>query len=148
MPKRKYKIDLAGQMAECEANYARLMQLLPNMAAVDQCRFAVEQPNGRSAHYCISVVERCKYTTMLELSQSLPVSEWAGAPDFSLRVYHDAKMAEVTAFQGRHRLQPRYEYPNQQMLHCDEKSQLNIFLGEWLSHCLAYGRVLERPSFS
>jgi uncharacterized protein YqiB (DUF1249 family) len=25
----------------------------------------------------------------------------------------------------------------------DEKSQLNLFLGEWLSHCLARGHELE-----
>jgi uncharacterized protein YqiB (DUF1249 family) len=146
VPKQRYKLDLAGQMAECEANYARLMKLLPDMGRVDHCRFAVQQAAGPSTHFCISVKERCKYTTMLEVSQSSQVAAWAGAPDFSLRVYHDAQMAEVTAFQGYQRLQPIYPYPNHQMLHVDEKSQLNTFLGEWLSYCLKYGHAVDMPS--
>jgi hypothetical protein len=144
--KRKYKLDLAGQMAECEANYARLMKLLPDMSAVDQWLFAVKQADGCSAQFCIAIKERCKYTTMLEVRQSSPVSSWTGAPDFSLRVYHDAQMAEVTAFRGFHRLQPIYQYPNQRMLHSDEKAQLNTFLGEWLSYCLKYGHTIDMPS--
>lgn len=146
MPKQRYKLDLAGQMAECEANYARLMKLLPDMDSVDQCRFAVGQADGHSAQFCIEVKERCKYTTMLELSQYSRSSSWIGAPAFSLRVYHDAQMAEVTAFQGRHRLQPIYTYPNQLMFQADEKSQLNTFLGEWLSYCLKYGHAVDMPS--
>lgn len=146
MAKRKYKLDLAGQQAECAANYARLMKLLPDMDTVDQCIFAVMQADGRSAEFCIRVKERCKYTTMLELSQSSLVSNWTGSPDFSLRVYHDAQLAEVTAFRGFHRLQPIYQYPNQAMLHSDEKSQLNVFLGEWLSYCLKYGHTVDMPT--
>ena len=35
-----------------------------------------------------------------------------------------------------------YSYPNAAMHQPDEKSQLNLFLGEWLSHCLACGHEL------
>lgn len=146
MSKQRYKIDLAGQMAECEANYARLMKLLPDIDTVDHCRFAVQQVDGHSAQFCITVKERCKYTTMLELSQSSVLPDWTGAPDFSMRIYHDAQMAEVTAFQGCSRLQAIYPYPNRNMLHADEKSQLNTFLGEWLSYCLKYGHAIDMPS--
>ena len=37
----------------------------------------------------------------------------------------------------------RYEYPNRHMYQSDEKAQFNVFLGEWLSHCLDRGHVLD-----
>lgn len=157
--KKKYTIDLAAQMAECEANYARLKQLLPEMATVDRREFGVEQVNGEPIELRLDVIERCKYTTMIEISQQLsplksslkppsrpPSQPWAPALCFSLRVYHDARMAEVIAY---NRQQPRlasYEYPNNNMYQRDEKSQLNRYLGEWLSYCLKHGYVLDDPA--
>ena len=145
----RYSIDLAAQQAECEANYARLLQLLPDMAEVDHRDFAIPMPGDTQARrFRLSVTERCKYTTMLELSQ-LPADStlpWqGGAADFSLRVYHDARMAEVVSYNHHRNLRASYDYPNRGMYQRDEKIQLNRFLGEWLSHCLTHGHSLEDP---
>jgi uncharacterized protein len=144
--KQKYKIDLAGQQAECEANYLRIMKLVPDMNFIDRREFGVELAGGTPVEIRITVTERCKYTTMLEVSQLQAATQWSTAPSFVLRVYHDAQMAEVIAFERHNRLRPRYEYPNTNMYHCDEKAQLNQFLGEWLSHCLHHGHALNDPS--
>lgn len=149
--KRKYSVDLAGQMAECEANYARIMQLLPDLEASDSREFGVERPGAMPLRLRIVVTERCKYTTMLDIEQVEPQQPAIpGAPveaaTFSLRIYHDARMAEVIAFNRHRTLRPRYDYPNEKMYHRDEKMQLNRFLGEWLSHCLKYGQALEDPA--
>ena len=153
MLNRKYSIDLAGQMAECEANYARIMQLLPDMEHVDRRHFGVELAGSAPLQFQIVVTERCKYTTMIDISQ-LPANAGHGqpwlqsedaTPFFSLRVYHDARMAEVIAYNRHQRLHPSYDYPNDNMYHRDEKAQLNTFLGEWLSHCLKYGHALNNP---
>jgi len=145
--KKKYSVDLAGQLAECEANYARIMKLLPDMDSVDQRDFGVELTGAGLVQIRIEVKERCKYTTMIDISQQVQsdVSLWASTPCFSLRVYHDARMAEVIAFDQHQRLRPSYDYPNANMYHRDEKIQLNIYLGEWLSHCLEFGRILGNP---
>lgn len=149
MTKQKYKIDLAGQQAECEANYLRIMKLLPDMNCIDRREFGVELAGSMPVAIRITVTERCKYTTMLKVSQlQAPLSQWASAPSFVLRVYHDAQMAEVIAFEHHHRLRARYDYPNANMYHSDEKAQLNLFLGEWLSYCLRFGRTLNNPSDS
>lgn len=143
MVQKKYTVDLAGQLAECEANYARIMQLLPNMGTEDHRLFTVDLAAERQVQFHIEVRERCKYTTMVDVIQTTDFSDaqpWAIAPRFSLRVYHDAKMAEVIAFDRHHRLRASYEYPNDKMYQRDEKIQLNTFLGEWLSHCLKHGR--------
>lgn len=146
MIKKQYTVDLAGQMAQCEANYARIMQLLPDMATIDQRLFGVELSDGQLAQIRIDITERCKYTTMVDISQ-LPseqkIQPWDTAPRFSLRVYHDAQMAEVVSFDARRALYASYEYPNKNMFQRDEKAQLNLFLGEWLSHCLKYGHALD-----
>lgn len=146
MIKNNYTIDLAGHMAECEANYARIMQLLPDMATIDRRLFGVELSGGQPVQIRIDITERCKYTTMLAISQ-LPSDHskrpWSTAAGFSLRVYHDAQMAEVVCYDARRALHASYEYPNETMFQRDEKAQLNIFLGEWLSHCLKYGYVLD-----
>jgi uncharacterized protein YqiB (DUF1249 family) len=142
--KKKYTVDLAALLAQCEANYARIMQLLPDMATVDLRQFAVDLVGSEPQQFRIEVRERCKYTTMIDISRQsvAPVMPWATAPSFSLRVYHDARMAEVVAFDQHSRLQAKYDYPNDNMYQRDEKSQLNTFLGEWLSYCLKYGQSL------
>jgi len=56
-----------------------------------------------------------------------------------VRLYHDARMAEVCVSQQISRLQPSYHYPNAKMHHRDEKEQCNHFLGEWLRFCLVHG---------
>ena len=140
-------------MAECEANYARIMQLLPDMERVDQRHFGIELAGAQPLQFRIVVKERCKYTTMIDISQlpsgadrSQPwLQDCDATPCFSLRVYHDARMAEVIAYNRHQRLHPSYDYPNDKMYHRDEKAQLNTFLGEWLSHCLKYGHTLNDP---
>lgn len=147
MALKRVKVDLAGQMAECEANYARVMKLMPNMASEPSREFMVQLPGEHTAQFRLKVLERCKYTTILEFSQLgesfTGTLDWAPAPHFTLRAYHDAKMAEVSAFHGHHRLRSKYNYPNKAMFQSDEKNQLNQLLSEWLRHCLNHGHALE-----
>lgn len=149
MASNKFKIDLSAQLAECEANYARIMQLLPDMDSVDRREFGVEMRASKTVRFRMEVIERCQYTTMVDVSQLADDSNgryWQSPASFSLRIYHDARMAEVIAFNRHLRFLPSYEYPNRNMYQRDEKSQLNSFLGEWLSHCLRYGHVLNDPA--
>ncbi|WP_121345194.1 DUF1249 domain-containing protein, partial [Pseudomonas aeruginosa] len=67
---------------------------------------------------------------------------WLPAPRLEVRVYHDARMAEVIGAEQARRLMAIYPYPNQAMHQPDEKNQLNLFLGEWLAHCLACGHEM------
>lgn len=139
--KRRYQVNLAADMAECEANYARLQRLLPELGR-DHHVFGV----GANLQVRVDVIERSPYTTTLEFCQ-LPAAIATVAPRLTVRVYHDARLAEVVAFTSRRRVQPRYDYPNPAMHQPDEKSQWNRFLGEWLSHCLRHGFTLDRPAF-
>lgn len=145
--KERYKVDLPLQMAECETNYVYLTKLLANNqlpALQDEFRFMVARGEQHWLHL-LRITERSPYTTTLELSRTAldTSSNWLKMPKLTLRMYHDAKLAEVLAWEGHRRLRPRYEYPNQSMYQSDEKYQLNRFLGEWLSVCLKHGHSLD-----
>ncbi|MGA6104006.1 DUF1249 domain-containing protein [Pseudomonas solani] len=139
----RYRVDLVGLQAACEANYARLMRLLPHMReAQSSRRVALSQGERLVGVLALDVVEACPYTTTLKVRQELSLP-WLPSPQLEVRVYHDARMAEVVGAENARRLRSFYPYPNADMHQPDEKSQLNLFLGEWLSHCLACGHELE-----
>jgi len=151
--KERYKVDLPLQMAECETNFARLTKLLANNqqgkseSPQSEFRFMVARGAQQWLHL-LRIIERSPYTTTLELSRvamgaASATSSWLVMPKLTLRMYHDAKLAEVLAWQGHKRLRPRYEYPNQSMYQSDEKYQLNRFLGEWLTVCLEHGHSVD-----
>ncbi|HET8711668.1 MAG TPA: DUF1249 domain-containing protein [Spongiibacteraceae bacterium] len=138
LTKRRYCVDLAAALAECEANYWRLERLLHAFREDDR-RFALDS----QVQMHVRVVERSPYTTLLEIEQ-VQTAIAALTQGLSVRVYHDAQLAEVVAFAHLRRVQPRYDYPNPAMHQPDEKAQWNRFLGEWLSHCLQHGVPLDR----
>ncbi|AVD85085.1 DUF1249 domain-containing protein [Pseudomonas sp. SWI6] len=140
--RERYRVDLAGLQAACEANYARLMRLLPDMRTTQSSRrIGMTQGDQMLGVLVLDVVLACPYTTTLRVRQehSLP---WLPVPHLEVQVYHDARMAEVVSAEHARRLRSIYPYPNAAMHQPDEKAQLNLFLGEWLSHCLACGHEL------
>ena len=91
----RYRVDLVGLQASCEANYARLMRLLPDMRSEPAARrIAVTQGDQMLGVLTLEVLQACPYTTTLQVRQehSLP---WLPVPQLEVQVYHDARMAEV-----------------------------------------------------
>jgi len=141
--RERYRVDLIGLQAACEANYARLMRLLPDMRhAPEARRIGVTHGDQMLGVLTLEVIVNCPYTTTLRVRQehSLP---WLPVPQLEVQVYHDARMAEVVSAEHARRFRSIYPYPNVFMHQPDEKAQLNVFLGEWLSHCLALGHEFE-----
>ena len=146
-----YSIDLSAHMAECEANYVRLMRLMPMLVDGHRSTFAITLGDSEP-QVILRIVERHKYTTVIELSQLNGREHESGnagnMPETQLevRVYHDAKSAEVITFQDQRRFRAVYGYPNRQMRHPDEKVQVNRFLGEFLQMCIEHGISIEPPA--
>ena len=141
----RYVPDLKGFMGDCEANYLRFLQLLPALHQSDEWLFGAEGPDRELSRVRLQVIERSRYTTTLILSQEFNYPNWIPQPLVTVRLYHDARMAEVLSAQNSPRLRQNYDYPNRRMFHPDEKSQVNAVLGEWLLQCLASGCALELP---
>ncbi len=137
MPNKRYRIDLPAHMAECDANYLRLMKLFPGLREEDANAFGVMM--GDHAHRVeLKVLERGPYTTLIELQQQ-PRAPWNARPRMVVRLYHDARSAEVVECHGARHFRPVYDYPNRHMHQPDEKAQVNRFLTEFLSMCLRHG---------
>ena len=146
MGKSLYNVDLSAHLAECELNYVRLLQLLPGMREdtgerQQIRRVALSQGEHLLGVLALEVLETCPYTSTIEVRQEHSLY-WLPVPRLEGRVYHDARMAEVVGTQSARRFHGIYPYPNAAMHQPDEKTQLNLFLGEWLSHCLACGHEL------
>jgi uncharacterized protein len=131
---KPYHVDLSELMRVYETNYAKLNALLPFQPSVDDVRC---YQTGRIA-YQLEVIEVTKYTTLIKICQSDDVLTFP-LPTMSVRLYHDARVAEVSATEQLSRIKARYDYPNDKMAQKDEKAQLNRFLGDWLTFCLKHG---------
>jgi len=90
---RRYSINLPAHMAECDANYLRLLKLFPAMREDDTCVFGVAA-NAMHLTITLQVLERGPYTTILRLTQE-PAPPWSRKPSMTIRLYHDARCAEV-----------------------------------------------------
>jgi len=144
----RYTVDLPAHMAECDANYVRLLRLFPDLRESD--RQLINLPlNAMDAEVMFEVLEKGPYTTLLQIDVKTS-QKWldlAAAPSMTVRVYHDAKSAEVVSYQTQNRFHGNYEYPNTRMRQRDEKVQLNRFLSEFLTLCLEHGASSQPISF-
>lgn len=139
-----YSIDLPRYMAECDANYMRLMRLFPGLRERPGGSFGVTIA-GQRARVSMKVLERNPYTTLIRLRQG-PEAPWGLNPGFTVRLYHDTRCAEVVEYQRARHFKAVYDYPNDAMRQRDEKVQVNRFLGEFLFYCLRNGVALQEPA--
>lgn len=134
MDRKPYHVDLPELMRVYETNYAKLNALLPTQPVPEEvrCYQAAQQT------YQLQVQEVTKYTTLVKIFQRDEVCLYP-LPSMSVRLYHDARVAEVCDSEQMGRIRARYDYPNDKMAQKDEKAQINRFLGDWLTFCLKHG---------
>jgi uncharacterized protein YqiB (DUF1249 family) len=131
--KKKYVPHLPSILATCEHNYVCMLKLLPDCDTQDLgYNFEVSS----SLQYRIQIIDSSRYTSTLEMAQISANSPKFLQPKMRIRLYHDAKVAEVLEAQRTSKLKPVYEYPNLKMHQRNEKYMVNVFLAEWLHFCL------------
>lgn len=119
---KPYHVDLADLMRTYETNYAKLNALLPKPASVGEVRCY----QAADLIYQLQVLEVTKYTTLVEICQSDDISTFS-LPVMSVRLYHDARVAEVCASDQLTRIAARYEYPNHKMVQKMRKHKSTVF---------------------
>ncbi len=70
--KKRYKVDLPAQLAECELNYHRLLRLfhgLKTLAVGSGQHYIVGDHLKSESHFRITVLEQTKYTTVVHIAQ-------------------------------------------------------------------------------
>ncbi|MBL1292776.1 MAG: DUF1249 domain-containing protein [Thiotrichales bacterium] len=115
-------------------NYDRLMTLLPALRQVTiKNRLEFAGCNG----FDFELLEKTPYTSVVRLTADWSLcSKLVPTPEMTVRLYHDAAVAEVVSYQKRRRIRAEYDYPNPDMFNKREKRRLNEFLSAWLSACL------------
>ncbi|MGB1271168.1 MAG: DUF1249 domain-containing protein, partial [Endozoicomonas sp.] len=136
--KPAYRINLVRLQLLCEANYQRVIKLLPNLHKEDHHRLLVhhghsEQPPEEEVQ--VDVIQRSPFTTLIRITMKTCWNHSFAIPETEVHLYHDVNMAEVVFRRHSQRLEPRYSYPNPKMHQPDEKEQHNRFLAEWLDYC-------------
>lgn len=151
--KKNYRPNLVSLMTLCANNYMLLLKVLANKKALGEARhFFISD----FLSYTVTIKEVTRYTSVICFEQeslchslkNIPATLANSLhPRMTIRLYHDARMAEVLATQDIRQVKPRYDYPNNQMHQQDEKQQTNQFLNEWLHLCLDLGQVnLKLPA--
>jgi uncharacterized protein YqiB (DUF1249 family) len=138
--KKKYVPSLPRLINLCEKNYGRFMRLLPDC---DSESLSYSFQVHDNIEILINIISCSRYTTELEVYQQVEGPDFLKAK-MRVRLYHDATAAEVTSFQNIGNFLGAYPYPNKNMLHQNEKEQLNFFLSEWLSFCQSHNRAVKR----
>ncbi|MCF2859005.1 DUF1249 domain-containing protein [Pseudoalteromonas sp. SMS1] len=134
--KPRYVQSLPKYITLCEHNYLRALKVMPEEEVGNQCQIKMG-----AMDFFIAVDAVAKYTTDISIRQKHALSSHIGEFELAVRLYHDARVAEVIQHNYHQKVKPSYRYPNPNMHHKDEKYQLNAFLADWLLACIERGRV-------
>jgi len=127
-----------------ESNYIRLGWILSAPEAVDGHLISTA-PGDVDLH--LQVLERCRFTTTLQLSYLLEGSRGPLLmPDMRVRVYHDARLAEASSCSGWRRACVIREQLGEQVREIGalrrelgERWARNMLLNKWLEYCAERG---------
>lgn len=142
MKPRRYVPDLRRLGALCEGNYHRLERLRKlESGSPEGAEFELHRGDTYFGRVRIQLLQSARFTETLLLEQVHNAGRWLNNPRLTVRVYHDAAMAEVISCYRDHRIAAVNDYPNRFMHHPDEKVQVNGFLADWLDFCLRFGHA-------
>ncbi|WP_224745853.1 DUF1249 domain-containing protein [Neiella litorisoli] len=131
---KRYVPSISELHACCARNYASLTRLINGLAGEATMTFSQA---GETLG--LDIEDEAPYTTTIRLTQRRQGMPKYLAPTMQVRLYHDARMAEVLSCQQICSVRASYDYPNIRMHQRDEKMQLNQFLAEWIEFCLDHG---------
>jgi len=124
-------------MSLYESNYIRLGWLAGNLhgLAGRQCSSRPED-----CDLVLSVIERCPYTTTLNLTYLLShPTEPLEYPDMRIRVYHDARLVEAQAWAASHPHPLLKALRSRAERELDQRWARNLMLNKWLEYCVERG---------
>ncbi|MDA9091114.1 DUF1249 domain-containing protein [Porticoccaceae bacterium] len=134
---RKRNLDLMRLHEECERNYQRLQLAMPDsriLGASTRLHYRDQPQNGMR----VEIIEVTKYTSTLLIVADNTGPEWLPEIEIKVRVYRDARMAEVIEWCSDRTI-PWALSEQKGMQARDEKWQWNMFLSELLSQGLRHG---------
>ena len=124
-------------MSLYESNYIRLRWLIPELATMPLS--AVSSVAGDVPLH-LNIEERSRYTTTLNLTYRFADGErQISDPDLQIRIYHDARLAEVQACARWHRHTMLESIRSQLVRDLGDRWLRNVMLNKWLDYCVERG---------
>lgn len=80
-----------------------------------------------NAQYRLTIIESTRYTTLVAIEQTAPSVSYWSLPSMTVRLYHDAMVAEVCSSQQIFRFKARYDYPNKSCINATKSIKLISF---------------------
>lgn len=128
---------LGGLISLYESNFIKLSALV-GAAGYNTGRFHSTCPHDLELHLCIE--DGTRYTRMLRLTYLFAEPEGTVAePDLAVRVYLDARLAEVAAWADFHRHEVLSSLVHQYERELDRRWARNMVLSKWLDYLLDNG---------
>ncbi len=133
--------SFTGLMTLYESNYIRLSWLAQKPGFLKGTIVSVVA--GDCPLY-LSLKSRTRYTTTLHLSYYFDDDgESVADPDLDLRIYHDARLAEVMACTKRHRHEALKKFDPPGSTELDRRWMRNNMLNKWLDYCVERGHRFD-----
>ncbi|PID59935.1 MAG: hypothetical protein CSB44_12315 [Gammaproteobacteria bacterium] len=134
----------AALMELYESNYILLRRLIPNLTALEggsEQRYLSWRAGAVPLE--LSAIEHSRYTSSFRLSYRFSSRRQPSRePDLTIRLYHDARSAEVmTGLLPSSRRDARGEPRRRRDL--GEGMRLNRFFNRWLAYCLRQGHSFD-----
>lgn len=121
-------------MSLYESNHVRLGWLLPASH-----RFGPDLVSAPETDLplFLDVLERARYTTTLRMTYFFEEDgAWVPDPDLRIRIYHDARLAEVMACTPRPRHEALRGFDAGAGAELSRRWTRNVMLNKWLEYCL------------
>ena len=124
-------------MSLYESNYIRLSWLVPHLNDVSGT--LVSEVQGDCPLH-LTMGERSRYTTTISLTYLFEGDAGVVAdPDLQIRVYHDARLAEVQSCARWHRHSMLESIRSQLARDLGDRWLRNVMLNKWLDYCVERG---------
>lgn len=124
-------------MSLYESNYIRLRWLVPQL---DEMSGSGVSDVGDECPLYLEICERSRYTTTLSLTYVFEdASGTLRDPDLQVRIYHDARLAEVQACARWHRHSLLSAIRSQLARDLGDRWLRNVMLNKWLDYCVERG---------
>jgi len=140
----QYVPDLVSLQMLGELNYRRLGKLMRGEESLEAWHFSIHTVGDKESRLRLTLGQESRFTSeiMLEFGPEIPKQLlFKTTLSMTVRLYHDVKIAEIT--DGHRQYSGSYPYPNDAMLHRDEKFRLNQQLADLLELCLKHGHRLN-----
>ena len=124
-----------------ESNYLRAGWLAGDLAALVGRQ--VSQVGG-DCDLVLTVEEQTPYTTTLNLTYAFAGQDGTEhLPDMVIRLYHDARLAEVLSLAGEHSHEWLRQWRSQAERELDQRWARNMMLNKWLEYCVDRGHRFQ-----